>query len=490
MVKMMRKYFFLGILITVFSPALTSAQDKPMPIMADTFRFYWVEFTDKNDSPYSVKEPQAYLSEKAIARRKKYRIPITENDFPPNPSYLKKISEKGGKVMHTSRWLNAVTFTIPQDSLEPLEQLSFIKGIKYVGIQIRGGARIGRTVNMDSLRTKPVKKDYYGYGQQQIEMLQGDELHKKGYTGEGVTIAVLDGGFTGVDISPFFEELRADGRLLPGYDFVDLDTTVFESSSHGTRVLSCMAAKIPKLMVGTAPDATYICLKTEDVSTENPLEECHWIAGIEYADSLGADVVTSSLGYTRFDDTLLNHRLEELNGMVALASRASAYASKKGMLVLNSAGNEGNSSWRHIGIPADVNETLTVGATTLKGDLATFSSVGPTADERIKPDIVAAGSGVSLVDAYSYRVSRGSGTSFSTPIVAGMTACLFQAFPKKTSEQLFEAIRKTASLADTPNNEMGYGIPDYNKAYEFLRKDIRGIQHQPEPATSGEEDHD
>jgi len=271
---MIRQLFSWSMLILLCCPLTALAQEKEMPVSVDTLRFYWVEFSDKKDSPFSVKSPEVFLSEKAIKRRKKYHIPITEDDFPPNPEYLSALRQKGAKVMHASRWLNAATITIPQDSLEPLEQLPFINFTKYVGVQIRSGARFSRTVNMDSLQTKPVKNKYYGYGQAQIEMINGQELHDEKYTGSGVTVAVLDGGFTGVDVSPFFEHLRKKGRLLPGYDFVDLDTTVYESSSHGTRVLSTMAAKVPKLLVGTAPDATYICIKTEDVSSENPLEEC------------------------------------------------------------------------------------------------------------------------------------------------------------------------------------------------------------------------
>ncbi|MCG8331643.1 MAG: S8 family serine peptidase [Chitinophagales bacterium] len=484
--RVLIKFYALSLLL---APALLGAQtDKPAPVKADTFRFYWGEFTDKKGSPYSLDRPEEFLSEKAIARRKKYNIPVSVEDFPPNPAYLAELRAKGANILHTSRWLNAATFTIPGDSLEAVEQLGFLSNVTYMGIQIRGGAKFGRTVDMDSLMSR-VEKNYYGHGAQQIAMINGDELHKKGYTGEGVLVAVLDGGFTGVDKSPFFEELRKEGRLLPGFDFVDLDTTVYESSSHGTRVLSTMAAKQPNLLVGTAPDASYICIKTEDVSSEYPLEECHWVAGIEYAESLGADIVTSSLGYTRFDDTLFNHKWEQLNGTTAVASKASAIASKKGLLVLNSAGNEGSSNWRYIGIPADVASTLSVGAITLDGNLASFSSVGPTADERIKPDVVAPGARVALADAYSYKVSRGSGTSFSTPMVAGMVACLFQAFPNKSSEDIFDAIRRSSSLYRNPDNESGYGTPDFMKAYNLLRKDQKGIEKRPEPATSGDEDH-
>jgi serine protease AprX len=468
------------------SASLFAQNDKDLPQVMDTLPFYWVTFMDKADSPYSIKEPTAFLSEKAIERRKTFNIPVTEEDFPPNPQYLNGLKAKGARILHSSRWMNTATATILEDSLSSIKKLPYVKDVQYVGIQVRGGAKFSRTVDMDSLMTEPKKKQPYGYGFKQIEMINGDALHQIGYTGKGVTIAVLDGGFTGVDKSPFFSHLRSSGRMLPGVDFVDMDSTVFESSSHGTRVLSTMAAKLPNLFIGSAPDASYVCIKTEDVSTENLLEECHWVAGIEYADWLGADIVTSSLGYTRFDDTTHHHSYEQLDGKTAIASRAAAIASKKGMLVLNSAGNEGNGTWRYIGIPADPSSTLTVGATTLDGKLASFSSVGPTADGRIKPDVVAPGARVTLADAYNFKISRGSGTSFSTPLVAGMVACLKQAFPKKYNKLIIKAIQESGSIADEPNNEYGYGLPDFLKAYESLQKDIRGIERQPVPATSGD----
>jgi serine protease AprX len=482
----MRQLLILFLFLAAFQTG--SAQEKAMPVMVDTLKFYWVEFTDKDSTPYSIDKPEAFLSEKALERRQKYGIAITEDDFPPNPDYVRALRAKKAKVMHTSRWLNAATITILEDSLEALKQLDFISTVQYVGIQTRGGSSPTRELNMDSLQTIPRPQSKYGYGAEQIMQINGHVLHQIGLTGKGVTVAVLDGGFTGVDQSPFFEDLRKSGRLLPGIDFVDIDNSVYESNSHGTRVLSCMAANVPKLMVGTAPDASYVCIKTEDVRNEYPLEECHWVAGIEFADSIGADIVTSSLGYTEFDDTLLHHTHLELDGKTAISSRAAAYAAQKGMLVLNSAGNSGNDEWRKIGFPADVASTLTVGATTLKGELASFSSVGPTADGRIKPDIIAPGARVALADAYSYKVSKGSGTSFSTPIIAGMVACLMEGFPDKTNAEIIKAIKVSSSLANEPNAEKGYGIPNFQKAYSILKLKSAEIKLVPKPATSGNKD--
>lgn len=456
---------FLGCL---FLAAPLRAQKKDLPQATLTLPFYWVEFEDKRESPYSIDRPEQFLSPKAIARRAKSNIPITEEDFPVNPHYLTALRKKGANILHSSRWLNAATFTTVEDSLAVIKQLPFVRDIHYVGLQYRGGQGKGRAVNMDSLMSKTIPGQPYGHGDQQITQINGKVLHEQGFDGDGVLVAVLDGGFTGVDQSPVFAPLRREQRLLPGYDFVDQDNSVYESSSHGTRVLSTMAAEYPELLVGTAPKATYVCIKTEDVTSEHLLEECHWVAGIEWADSLGADIVTSSLGYTRFDDTAMNHDKSELDGMTSVASQAAGKAASKGIFVLNSAGNEGTSDWRVIGIPADVPSTLTVGATDLRGKLARFSSVGPTADGRIKPDIVAPGASVTLADAFQFRISRGSGTSFSTPIVSGMVACLKQAFPNTPNEAIMDAIRQSGSLADEPNNEWGYGIPDFGKAYLLL----------------------
>ena len=482
----MKQLLILFLFLAAFQAG--NAQEKAMPVMVDTLKFYWVEFTDKNNSPYSIEKPEAFLSDKALERRRKYNIAITADDFPPNPDYVKALSENGSKVMHTSKWLNAATITTTQDGLEALEQLDFIKTVQYVGIQTRGGAKISREVNMDSLQSKMRPQSHYGHAAEQILQIKGNVVHQIGFTGKGVTVAVLDGGFTGVDQSPFFEELRKSGRLMPGIDFVDIDNSVYESNSHGTRVLSCMAANVPQLMVGTAPGANYVCIKTEDVRNEYPLEECHWVAGIEFADSIGADIVTSSLGYTEFDDTLLHHTHLELDGKTAISSRAAAYASKTGMLVLNSAGNSGNDPWRKIGFPADVASTLTVGATTLRGELAGFSSVGPTADGRVKPDVIAPGARVALADAYSYKISRGSGTSFSTPIIAGMVACLMEAYPDKTNEEIIKAIRASSSLSTEPNAEKGYGIPNFQQAYALLKIKSADMKVVPKPATSGNKD--
>jgi subtilisin family serine protease len=452
----------------MLSPLWAHAQDNG----ADTLtHFYWASFTDKADSPYRIEQPDVFLSERAIERRSRLNIPVTEQDFPPNPEYLEGITAQGARIHHRSRWLNAATFYASSSLAQQIAELPYVDTVWVAG-PYRSPTRISRARNfkMDSLRTSPRPEEPYGYGAQQIRMLNGDSLHQMGYRGAGTLIAVLDGGFTGVDQSPFFDSLRAAGRLMPSADIVDQDSLVWESSSHGTKVLSTMAANVPGVLLGTAPEASYVCVKTEDTRGEHRIEECHWVVGIEYADSLGADVVNSSLGYTTFDDPKMNYDSSSLTGRLSVASQAANIAAEKGLLVVTSAGNEGSSSWRLIGIPADAEKALSVGATDMRGNLASFSSVGPSADGRVKPDIVAPGAWVFTADAYQYRIAIGSGTSFAAPILAGLVACLRQAFPDQPVANIFDALRQSGSQAQSPDNASGYGLPDLVKAYELLKE--------------------
>ena len=455
----------LLLLVPVLSPLYALAQaDAP----DSTAYSFWASFADKNDSPYSIDEPSAYLSERAVERRARLGIPVTEQDFPPNPSYLQSIREQGGNIHHYSRWLNAATFYAPSSIAEQVAELPFVDTVWMAGPYRPPFEAREYRAEMDSLKAKRQPEKTYGYGQKQIAMLNGDSLHRLGFRGEGVLVGVLDGGFIGVDKSPFFDSLRAGGRILSSVDIIDGDTLAWESSTHGTKVLSTMGANVEGVLVGTAPDASYVCIKTEDTRGEHRIEECHWVAGIEYADSMGVDVVNSSLGYTTFDDPSMNYDSSSLNGKLSVASLAADIAAEKGILVVTSAGNAGGSPWRLIGIPADAANALSIGATDLNGELAGFSSVGPSSDGRIKPDVVAPGAWVFTADAFMYRVVFASGTSFASPITAGLVACLRQAFPEKSVKAICDAVRMSGSQASQPDSEQGYGLPDFAKAYQLL----------------------
>jgi len=433
-------------------------------------RKIWVAFVDKASPAFSIDEPETFLSPRAIQRRQRQSIAIDSTDFPVNPIYLDSLKTLGATIHSTSKWLNAVSIIVSNSMEKKIEQLDFVQSTKYVGKNLNKFLLLRREDKVrDSLPEVFLMENDYGHAEAQIKMLNGDFLHNQGFKGKGIWIAVLDGGFSNVDIMPFFDSLRINNRLIFQKDFVDGDDFVYESSSHGSKVLSTMAANYPGLMVGTAPDATYICLKTEDTRGEYLIEECNWVAGLEYADSLGVDVVNSSLGYTTFSDSAMDYAYENLDGKTGIATRAATFASQKGMIVVNSAGNEGDGKWKHIDIPADAENILTVGAVKSNGQRASFSSIGPASDGRIKPEVVALGQRAATASVYGAKVNHSRGTSFSSPIIAGMVAALWQAFPNQTNQEIMQAIIQSSSQVDTPDNELGYGIPDFRLAYQLLK---------------------
>ena len=281
-----------------------------------------------------------------------------------------------------------------------------------------------------------------------------------------MTIAVLDAGFYQVDAMNVFDSLWLNGQILGTRDFVMPGNNVFNESTHGMMVLSTMGANIQGQMVGTAPKANYWLLRTEDATSENLIEEDNWAAGAEFADSIGVDLINSSLGYTTFDDAAMSHSYQDMDGRTTRVSQAATIAARKGILVVNSAGNSGGGWWKYIGAPADADSIITVGAVNNMGNYAAFSSIGPSYDNRIKPTVAALGEG--SVIATGGGVSTGNGTSFASPIICGMTACLWQAFPQKTNQDIIEAIRLSASQYYTPDSLLGYGIPNYPVAAILL----------------------
>ena len=431
-------------------------------------QYYWISFADKKQTSYSIDEPEAFLSLRAIERRIKQGIAVTENDFPVNQSYLNELVSAGVKIKNTSRWLNAASVICTSETAKKMAEMPFVTSVDYVGKQHQKQL----AVNEKASRQKPVKRVFshkYGYAKAQIEMLKGISLHESGLTGRGKMIAVLDAGFKNVDSSPFFDHLRQNNQLVHSYDMVDSDNQVFETSVHGTEVLSIMAANIPGVMVGTAPDAIYVCIKTEDTRSEFRMDECSWIAGLEYADSLGVDVVNSSVGYTVFNDSKMNYAKEDLDGKTALSSRAAELAFAKGMIIVNSAGNEGNNTWKGLAMPADAPNVLAVGAVDAGSEKCDFSSIGWVSSTSVKPDIAALGADIAVVSGENNDVLSGKGTSYAAPLVSGLIAALWQAFPYATNKQILEAVRKTASEALHPDNETGFGIPNFSAAFNYLQ---------------------
>jgi len=435
---------------------------------------YWVEFTDKQNTPYSIFEPTAFLSPKAIIRRKRMHIPIDSTDLPVNPIYLLKLKESGVTIRHTSKWLNAATILASENTIKELLKMPFVENIERVG---RFHQPLKTKTNSRPSTTQAYEKTegYYGYGSLQIGMVNGHALHRLGYKGEEVVIGVQDGGFSNIDVMPFFDSLFVNGRMLATKDFVDGDDFVFESATHGSSVLSVMASNLPYLFVGTAPEAQYLCMKTEDVRSESLTEECNWVAALEYADSIGADVVNSSLGYTQFSEETMNYSYKDLNGQTSRASMAADLAVSKGVFVVNSAGNSGNGSWRFVGTPADSKEIFSIGAVTAQEQRASFSSFGPTADGRIKPNVSAMGQRT-VVAGNGYDLGMSNGTSVASPLIAGLVASLKQAFPTHTNRAIRAAIENSASQANQPDNVLGYGIPDFYQAYRLLKEKKTSMQ--------------
>ena len=430
---------------------------------------YWVRFTDKKESPYSVFKAYEFLSARALERRANQGIAVDESDLPVNPHYVEQLIKSGARIHNRSRWMNAATIVADSLTVAKVGQLPFVQDVRYVGKHLTSKRKTKAAQRPEYLEPYEALPEYYGYGTAQIGLMNGELLHQLDFQGAGKMVAVLDGGFTNVDIMPFFDSLRAEGRLIAGYDFADNDATVFESSSHGTQVLSSMASHLPGLLVGTAPAATYVLIKTEDTRGEYLVEECNWVAGAEYADSIGADIINSSLGYTTFNDKSMNYTYADMDGSQSIASRAADIAFSKGILVVNSAGNSGSGPWKYIGAPADARKALTVGATNAIGGLASFSSIGPTADGRIKPNIATMGQNVVVASIKGYDLQLANGTSLASPLAAGMAASLWSAFPEKTNTEIYDVIEESAHLFNQFNDEMGYGIPNFLTAYLKLK---------------------
>jgi serine protease AprX len=443
---------------------------------------YWVKFTDKNNSPYSINNPELFLSQKAIDRRNSQGIVIAENDIPVNPSYIQAVTALGATILNVSKWMNSVTvYTTSPAVINAIEQLPFVLSVEKSAISWTSqtekslkpffDAETYGEIDMENLVKSSGESKSYDYGMafNQINMLNGIALHDLGYNGTGMTIAVLDAGFLNANTLAAFNYLWTNNRILGYKDFADpLNPDIFGSHTHGTSVLSTMGANLPGMMVGTAPEANYWLLRSEDGGSEYLIEELNWVSAAEFADSVGADVINSSLGYTTFNDPSQNHTYADMDGNTTPISNGADIAVSKGMIVVNSAGNDGSSSWFYIGAPADGDSVFSIGAVNASGNYASFSSHGPTSDGQLKPDVVAQGSGTTIINAYSGNVSTGSGTSFSSPVTAGMVTSLWQAHPNKRNTEILEAIRQSGSLAANPNNQLGYGIPNYLIAHNNL----------------------
>lgn len=464
----MKKYMML-LLAAISLQAIAQNASENDSVVYQKVEKHWrfrVSFTDKKNCGFSVRKPERFLSQKSIERRRRYGLAVDEYDLPITPKYLEALSQAGFSIYNKSKWNNsAVVETADSALVDKVRSLPFVKEARCVWI---GPDSVAVFTDQKPRQEKIVNKrdtlgNYYGAGQKQVEMLGADRLHEAGYKGRGVTIAVIDGGFYNADVIPGLSSVK----ILGTHNFVRPDKSVYDELDHGMMVLSCIAANVPNSLVGTAPEAEFYLLQSEDGESEQLVEEDNWCAAVEYADSLGCDIVTSSLGYYRFDYKEMNPKYSELNGCTAINSRSASLAESRGMLVLNSAGNSGDEPWKKIGFPADARDILAVGAVNSKRRNTNFSSLGNSADGRVKPDVMAMGERSAVFDVDG-TVCFVNGTSFSCPTMCGAAACLVQKYPSKRPSEIIYALQQSGDNAQTPDNVFGYGIPDVMKAAAIL----------------------
>lgn len=458
--QMIRKYICIHMVNMLSCLAITHAQE------SYCFRIY---LKDKGETHYFIEKPEEFLSAESIARRYTYSIPVSEEDLPISQSYINEFVKLGCTPIVTSKWMKTVVVSSPDEkAIRKLAELGMVDSVKWIW---QGTHQYQPLYNRDessaSTPRDTMLPSLYGYAEKQIEMLNGKALHQAGFKGEGMRIAVIDAGFIHADRIAVFDSLRLIGTcnmVFPGQ-------SVFIEDEHGTKSLSCLAACMPGIITGTAPKASYLLIKSEDSRSEYPIEEDYWVAAVEYADSVGVDVISSSLGYSSFDKEGLGYTPSQLDGESAFISKAAGRVADKGILLFNSCGNEGSNSWGRITFPADAHNIISVGAITEAGTRSSFSSGHHTADGRIKPDVVALGTNVAVINGNG-SIEYANGTSFSTPIVAGLGVCLRQALPQLTSREIMELIRRSAHKYSEPDDGLGYGVPDFFNAYKEGMKHV------------------
>lgn len=462
----MKRHLCILMILFLFSTihGIADSKGTRIPYPGGKCFIYRYTLKDKQGSTYRLTHPTRWLSQKAVERRKRQGLALDTTDLPVSPKYIKQFESRQAQVIGTSRWLNTVLVRSADTTL--LNRLSTLPCVEK--------AKCVWTAP-DSIERGPVKtlyhehfthldstaNEYYGAAKEQIESLRGQRLHDIDLRGQGMTIAVLDGGFQNVDRIPCFHNANIAGW----HDFVFPNSpSIFHETDHGTKVLSTMAMNSQQVLVGTAPEARYWLLRCEDQQSEQEVEEDYWTMAAEFADSLGADIVNSSLGYNEFDHHHHDHKLQELDGRTAFISRAASMLAQKGIILVNSAGNSGMGPWKKINFPADAVDILSVGAMTHEQKNASFSSVGPTQDGRVKPDLLAQGSPAAVISGRGI-VTRDMGTSFSTPIVAGLVACLWQGLREATALDIIRLVRESCNNYAQPDNIYGYGVPNFWRAY-------------------------
>ncbi len=429
---------------------------------------YWFYFSDKDNNTYQLDKPEEFLSDRSIDRRAWQSLPIDETDLPVSQVYIDSLGKLNLEIKHVSKWLNGV-LVLSTDTvlIDTLCHISFIDSIRWMPILTE--TYFPGVPTMDRFEPALNVPPSYSYGPSltQVSQVKANFLHQKGYTGAGVHVAVLDVGFLNMPELPAFQKMYDQDQLLDSRNFVDKALDAYQSHGHGTNVSSIIAGNWTDTLIGTAPDATLILALTENADSETKVEEFAWIEAAEWVDSLGADIINTSLGYTQFDDENTNYIYEDMDGETAFISRASGLLTEKGILSVTSAGNSGNDPWYYIGAPGDASDILTVGAVDSAGAIASFSSRGPTYDHRIKPEIVAKGV-ATIIQSHQGNAAAGNGTSFSSPVIAGAAASLWQAYPSMPVKDLIRAIIESSDRSKNPDATYGYGIPDFGKAFNVI----------------------
>jgi hypothetical protein len=448
----------------------------------------WVYFNDKPDAAFYLSNPLQMLTQSSLDRRTTQGIALDNTDVPISQNYIDQVVASNGiTVMAKSKWLNALHIRGSQSDIQALNSLPFVNRIEFADRNLNSRSSSNSSTNNIQAVNKQLEVlvDYnYGGSSNQIQMLNGHFLHQQDYTGLGKIIAVMDAGFPGVDTASPFQRLRDNNQILGGYNFPDRNTSFYTRGSHGTNVLSCMGGYVDNQLVGTAPDAQYYLFITEDVNSENPVEESYWVEAAEMADSLGVDVINTSLGYFAYDNPNYSYTYADMNGTKAFISRGADMAFSKGMICVTSAGNSGATSEPHIATPADASTTLTIGAVDASENYVSFSSIGPSSDGRVKPDVCAKGLSATVSNT-SGGITTASGTSFSSPIMAGMVASFWSAVPNMTNAQVVQFVKQSADLYSNPTVFKGYGVPDFqlalNNALSLNSNEVTSIVLYPNP---------
>lgn len=474
--------FILFIATAVFS---TRAQVSLNPVLGEQAEMlinknessekYWIYFDAKEEADFYKQHPNLFLSPRAIQRRTNFNIPISYSDLPVSNKNITALQTIGVEIIVTSKWLNAVSAYLTPQQKKQIELIDGIEAIhKVKKLRSIDESTLPYNNNVFYKTASPEEvTGLYGYATAQIDQINLDTILDLGYTGTDMVIAVLDAGFFGVDTATLFQSFWDKGQILGVRNFPDHNNQVFNIASgyHGSWVMSVIGGDIADTYSGSAPDADFYLYRTEVADSEYVVEEDYWVVAAEKADSVGADLINSSLGYTTFDDPLENHTYEDLDGNTSVITIGADMAAEKGILVCNSAGNEGANTWHYVSMPADGDSVFSIGGVDTNGIHVAFSGYGPTFDGRLKPNVVALASGSAVLDPNGY-VNYLSGTSFSSPLIAGACASLWQAFPTKNNMEIIDAVQRSAHLYITPNDSMGYGIPNFGLAYEILLSEL------------------